>query len=69
MNKTTNRLKNLLYSNLTIAIIILSLRLLGVEVELYGVSNVIFIMWWMSTVTFVWGIDELCKRIESLKKD
>ena len=69
MKKTTNRLKNLLYSNLTIALIVFSLKLLGVEVDLYGVSNTIFIMWWMSIVTFVWGIDEICKRIESLKKD
>ena len=68
MKKTTNRLKNLLYSNLTIAIIVFSLKLLGVEVELYDVSNTIFIIWWMSIVTFVWAIDEICKSIESLKK-
>lgn len=69
MKKTTNRLKNLLYSNLTIAIIVFLLKLLGIKVEIYGVNNTTFIMWWMSIVTFVWGIDEICKSIESLKKD
>ena len=69
MKKPTNRLKNLLSIIFTISIITLLLKWFGVRVEIYGINNAIYFIWIISVIIFVWAVDEICKSIESLKKD
>lgn len=64
-----NRLKNLLSIILTISIIAFLLKLFGIRIEIYGINNAIYFIWVMSIIIFVWAVDEICKSIESLKKD
>ena len=69
MKKSNNRLKNLLSIILTISIITLLLKWFGIRIEIYGINNSIYFIWIMSVIIFVWAVDEICKNIESLRKD
>ena len=63
-----NRLLKLIYIFIPISIITILLKLLNVQITLYSINPSTFILWLFSIITFVWGIDELCKSIERSNK-
>lgn len=64
-----NRLLKLIYIFIAIFIITILLKLLNVQITLYSINPSTFILWLFSIITFVWGIDELCKTIEQINKN
>lgn len=63
-----NRLLKLIYIFIPIFIITILLKLLNVQITLYSINPSTFILWLFSIITFVWGIDEICKNIEKQSK-
>lgn len=63
-----NRLLKLIYIFIAIFIITILLKLLNVQITLYSINPSTFILWLFSIITFVWGIDEICKSIERSNK-
>lgn len=64
-----NRLLKLIYIFIAIFIITILLKLLNVQITLYSINPSTFMLWLFSIITFVWGIDELCKTIEQINKN
>lgn len=64
-----NRLLKLIYIFIAIFIITILLKLLNIQITLYSINPSTFMLWLFSIITFVWGIDELCKTIEQINKN
>lgn len=65
---SNDRLLKLIYILIPIFIITIILKILNIQITLYSINPSTFILWLFSTITFVWGIDEICKSIETLNK-
>lgn len=65
---SNDRLLKLIYILIPIFIITIILKMLNIQITLYSINPSTFILWLFSTITFVWGIDEICKSIEKQSK-
>ena len=65
---SNDRLLKLIYILIPIFIIKIILKMLNIQITLYSINPSTFILWLFSTITFVWGIDEICKSIEKQSK-
>lgn len=65
---SNDRLLKLIYILIPIFIITIILKILNIQITLYSINPSTFILWLFSTITFVWGIDEICKSIEKQSK-
>lgn len=65
---SNDRLLKLIYILIPIFIITIILKMLNIQITLYSINPSTFILWLFSIITFVWGIDELCKSIEKQSK-
>lgn len=63
-----NRLLKLIYIFIPILIIAIILKVFNIQITLYSINPSTFILWLFSIITFVWGIDEICKSIERSNK-
>ena len=63
-----NRLLKLIYIFIPILIIAIILKVFNIQITLYSINPSTFMLWLFSTITFVWGIDEICKSIEKQSK-
>lgn len=63
-----NRLLKLIYIFIPILIIAIILKVFNIQITLYSINPSTFILWLFSIITFVWGIDEICKSIEKQSK-
>lgn len=64
-----NRLLKLIYIFIPILIIAIILKVFKIQITLYSINPSTFMLWLFSIITFVWGIDELCKSIEQINKN
>lgn len=64
-----NRLLKLIYIFIPILIIAIILKVFKIQITLYSINPATFMLWLFSIITFVWGIDELCKSIEQINKN
>ena len=64
-----NRLLKLIYIFIPILIIAIILKVFNIQITLYSINPSTFMLWLFSIITFVWGIDELCKTIEQINKN
>jgi len=65
---SNDRLLKLIYILIPIFIITIILKMLNIQITLYSINPSTFILWLFSIITFVWGIDEICKSIEKQSK-
>lgn len=65
---SNDRLLKLIYILIPIFIIAIILKVFNIQITLYSINPSTFILWLFSTITFVWGIDEICKSIEKQSK-
>lgn len=66
---SNDRLLKLIYILIPIFIITIILKVLNIQITLYSINPSTFMLWLFSIITFVWGIDELCKTIEQINKN
>lgn len=66
---SNDRLLKLIYILIPIFIITIILKMLNIQITLYSINPSTFMLWLFSIITFVWGIDELCKTIEQINKN
>lgn len=66
---SNDRLLKLIYILIPIFIITIILKVLNIQITLYSINPSTFILWLVSIITFVWGIDEICKTIEQINKN
>ena len=64
-----NRLLKLIYIFIPILIIAIILKVFNIQITLYSINPSTFMLWLFSIITFVWGIDELCKSIEQINNN
>ena len=70
IEKNSNgRLLKLIYILIPIFIITIILQVLNIQITFYSINPSAFMLWLFSIITFVWGIDELCKTIEQINKN
>lgn len=65
---SNDRLLKLIYIFIPIFIIAIILKVFNIQITLYSINPSTFILWLFSIITFVWGIDEICKSIEKQSK-